>query len=51
MHVFFSVREDGDIGILHDDRPVDWQPTSPAALLIHGLAGSHTSSYMIRVAG
>lgn len=43
--------EDGDIGILHDDQPTDWQPTSPAALLIHGLAGSHASSYMIRIAG
>jgi hypothetical protein len=43
--------EDGDIMILHDDRPPNWQPTSPAALLVHGLAGSHQSSYMTRVAG
>ena len=42
---------EGDVMILHDDRPPGWQPTSPAALLIHGLAGSHQSPYMVRVAG
>ncbi len=42
---------EGDVMILHDDRPPGWQPTSPAALLIHGLAGSHQSPYMIRIAG
>ena len=43
--------EDGDTMILHDDRPDNWQPTSPTAILIHGLAGSHQSAYMIRIAG
>lgn len=43
--------EDGDAAILHDDRPGGWQPSSPVALLIHGLAGCAESPYMIRVAG
>jgi predicted alpha/beta-fold hydrolase len=42
---------EGDVMILHDDRPPGWQPTSPVALLIHGLSGSHQSHYMIRIAG
>lgn len=42
--------EDGDVTILHDDRPNGWQPTCPTALLIHGLAGCHQSPYMVRTA-
>ncbi len=41
---------DGDMTILHDDRPAGWQPTSPTTLLIHGLAGCHRSSYMVLAA-
>ena len=41
---------DGDQLVLHDDQPADWQPGDRAALLIHGLAGCHQSSYMPRVA-
>lgn len=41
---------DGDTLVLHDDRPNRWQPTDRAALLVHGLCGSHASSYMQRAA-
>jgi hypothetical protein len=41
---------DGDVVILHDDCPDDWQPTNATALLVHGMAGCHQSPYMIRVA-
>jgi len=40
---------DGDQLVLHDDCPADWQPGDRAALLIHGLAGCHTSGYMRRI--
>lgn len=43
--------EGGDIAFLHDDRPDGWEPTSPAAVLVHGLSGSFQSSYMVRIAG
>jgi predicted alpha/beta-fold hydrolase len=42
---------DGDAVVLHDDLPSGWQAGERAALLIHGLAGSHSSAYMVRVAG
>jgi uncharacterized protein len=46
-----SVRlDDGDTIVLHDDVPVGWRAGGPAALLVHGLAGSHLSPYMVRVA-
>ncbi len=41
---------DGDQLVLHDDCPPDWQPGDRTALLIHGLAGCHTSGYMQRIA-
>jgi predicted alpha/beta-fold hydrolase len=41
---------DGDQLVLHDDCPPDWQPGDRSALLIHGLAGCHTSGYMQRIA-
>ena len=45
------VLDDGDTIILHDDRPENWCPTAPTALLVHGLAGDYSSGYMTRVAG
>jgi predicted alpha/beta-fold hydrolase len=39
---------DGDVLIVHDDRPQKWQPNDPVALLVHGLGGSHLSGYMQR---
>lgn len=45
------ILDDGDPIVLHDDKPKDWHPTDPTALLVHGLAGSHSSGYMNRVAG
>lgn len=41
---------DGDVLILHDDCPATWGPGSPFALLMHGLAGCHGSSYLVRIA-
>ena len=41
---------DGDRIVLHDDCPAGWQSGQRAALLIHGLAGSHQSGYMQRIA-
>jgi predicted alpha/beta-fold hydrolase len=45
------VLEDGDTTFLHDDQPTDWRPTSPIAILVHGLAGCGRSSYLTRAAG
>ena len=42
--------EDGDAIVLHDDCPSDWRRTGPAVLIVHGLAGSHLSSYVVRLA-
>jgi predicted alpha/beta-fold hydrolase len=42
---------DGDRLVYHDDCPADWQPGDRVALLLHGLAGSHLSPYMTRIAG
>jgi predicted alpha/beta-fold hydrolase len=41
---------DGDRLVLHDDAPPSWQPGGPIVLLIHGLGGSHRSSYVARAA-
>lgn len=41
---------DGDQVVLHDDCPSEWQAGDRSALLIHGLAGCHTSGYMQRIA-
>ena len=40
---------DGDQIVLHDDRPAGWQNGEQAALLVHGLGGSHSSPYMVRI--
>lgn len=42
--------DDGDQLVLHDDRPEDWSPGDAAALLLHGLGGSHESVYLRRIA-
>lgn len=42
--------DDGDQIILHDDCPPSWNAGGRTALLIHGLAGCHTSPYMQRIA-
>jgi predicted alpha/beta-fold hydrolase len=42
--------EDGDRVVLHDDVPADWHGGGRVVLLIHGLAGCHTSPYMQRIA-
>ncbi len=42
---------DGDRLVLHDDCPVDWRSGDRVALLLHGVAGCHGSSYLVRIAG
>lgn len=42
--------EDGDAVVLHDEIPTNWRPGGPCALLVHGLTGDASSSYMIRTA-
>jgi predicted alpha/beta-fold hydrolase len=41
---------DGDSLCVHDDQPAAWRAGDPATLLLHGLAGSHRSSYLVRAA-
>lgn len=45
----FVQLDDGDQVVLHDDCPVGWPSDGPVVLLVHGLSGSHASSYMVRV--
>ena len=42
--------DDGDRLVYHDDCPTGWNQGDPVALLLHGLAGSHESPYMCRIA-
>lgn len=42
--------DDGDIVVVHDDCPAGWQPGDRAALLMHGLNGSHQSPVLVRLA-
>jgi len=42
--------DDGDVVVVHDDCPVGWQPGDRAALLMHGLVGSHQSPLLVRLA-
>ncbi|MFO0900207.1 MAG: alpha/beta fold hydrolase [Pirellulales bacterium] len=44
------VLPDGDQLVLQDDAPAAWPTDGKAALLVHGLAGSHASPYMRRIA-
>lgn len=41
---------DGDQLVVHDSRPGKWRAGAPIALLVHGLAGTHRSGYMQRLA-
>jgi hypothetical protein len=42
--------DDGDRLVLHDDAPRQWQAGDRVVALAHGLAGSHASGYMRRIA-
>jgi predicted alpha/beta-fold hydrolase len=42
--------DDGDVIVVHDDRPANWQAGGTVAVLGHGLAGCYLSPYMIRIA-
>ena len=41
---------DGDTLAVHDDCPPDWPQAGPVAVMLHGLAGSHRSAYLVRLA-
>ncbi len=41
--------DDGDQLVLHDCVPDRWQPGGRAALLLHGLGGSHRSGHVVRM--
>lgn len=45
-----SAEQGGDQLAIHDDCPAGWEPQHPSVLLVHGLAGCHTSAYMCRMA-
>jgi hypothetical protein len=42
--------EDGDLIVLHDNSPDEWQRSDHVVLMMHGLCGSHQSGYMARLA-
>ena len=41
---------DGDQLVLYDSVPRRWRRGDPIAVLVHGLGGSHNSTWMIRLA-
>ena len=41
---------DGDTLVVHDDCPTNWPSAGPVAVMLHGLAGCHRSSYLVRTA-
>lgn len=41
---------DGDTLAVHDDSPPDWPIAGPVTVMLHGLAGCHRSSYLVRMA-
>ena len=41
---------DGDRLLLHENVPRRWREGWPAALLVHGLTGSHRSGHIVRIA-
>lgn len=41
---------DGDTLVVHDDCPLGWPSAGPVAVMLHGLAGCHRSSYLVRMA-
>lgn len=47
---FLIKMSDGDRVVLHDDCPRAWPENGRIVLLVHGLAGCHTSPYVVRVA-
>jgi len=39
---------EGEAMIMHDDRPGGWTPAAGSVLLLHGICGCHSASYMLR---
>ncbi len=46
----FVTLDDGDTVVLHDDCPDSWRDGDRITILIHGLGGCHSSTYMVRIA-
>lgn len=42
--------DDGDALRVVENRPAQWSPGDRIVILVHGLAGSHESNYMVRMA-
>lgn len=42
--------DDGDLVVMHDNRPATWQRGDHCVLMLHGLGGSYQSGYMVRLA-
>lgn len=40
---------DGDVLVIHEDRPEGWTPQQGTGVLVHGLCGSHLSPYLVRI--
>ncbi len=45
----FVALEDGDKLVLESTTPDNWKETDPTILCVHGLCGSHESSYLMRL--
>ncbi len=41
---------DSDTLVVHDDCPSEWSHQNPVVVMLHGLAGCHRSSYLVRMA-
>ncbi len=41
--------DDGDLVVMHDNCPPNWQRGDHTVLMLHGLCGSHQSGYMVRL--
>jgi predicted alpha/beta-fold hydrolase len=41
---------DGDQVALEVSTPRTWRPDAPTVVLVHGLGGSHRSTYVVRLA-
>ncbi len=42
--------DDGDVIVMHEDRPHAWCRGDRVVLMLHGLGGSHKSPYLVRIA-
>jgi predicted alpha/beta-fold hydrolase len=47
---FITTLPDGDKIVCEVSTPVNWHPSQKTILMVHGLGGSHSSHYMVRMA-